>query len=436
MHTYVHSVRLDADRCNGCTTCLKHCPTEAIRVRAGKASIDEARCIDCGECIRVCEHHAKVATTNPLATINRYPYKIALPAPALYGQFKDPLAAACIPEALRMMGFDQVCEVAHGADVVTCAVLERLHQPDCPRPLISSSCPAVIRLIQTRFPELIDNIVDIKSPMEMAAIEARRQFCRDHDVPPEDVGCFFITPCAAKMTAIRNPLGHEVSAVNGAISFLEVYGLLSGLVRKLGKNADLAHFHATGFGVNWARTGGEATALGVNEALAVDGIENVIRVLEQIENNRLPEIRFFEGLACLGGCVGGPLTFENMFIARNRVRQLQLMLPRTRPEQKISAEELDGLRADLCFDQPLKPFENTRLDEDFKTAMDKLSRIEEIRKQLPGLDCGICGSPTCQTLAEDIVQGYATELNCIHLLKERLSSMAAQMVDMAEATRE
>ena len=87
MHTYVHSVRLDADRCNGCTTCLKHCPTEAIRVRAGKASIDEARCIDCGECIRVCPQKAKRAVCSRPEDMERFRYRIALPAPALYGQF-------------------------------------------------------------------------------------------------------------------------------------------------------------------------------------------------------------------------------------------------------------------------------------------------------------------------------------------------------------
>ena len=436
MNKCFHSVTLDVSKCVGCTNCLKRCPTEAIRIREKRAYIIDSRCIDCGECIRVCEHHAKVATTNPLATINRYPYKIALPAPAIYGQFKDLNSVAFIPEALRMMGFDQVCEVAHGADLVSCAIMERMKQPDCPRPLISSSCPAVVRLIQTRFPELIDNIVDIKSPMEVAAIEARRKFCEEHHVAPEDVGCFFLTPCAAKMTAIRNPLGHEKSAVSGAISFLEIYGLLSGLLRKHAVNPDLAHFQATGFGVNWARTGGEALAIGVNEALAVDGIDNVIRVLEEIENNRLPEVRYFEGLACLGGCVGGPLTFENMFIARNRIRLLQQMLPKTRPEKRVRNEDLDLLRTELYFEQPLTSMENSRLDEDFKTAMDKLARIEKIQKQLPGLDCGSCGSPSCQALAEDIVQGFATELNCIHLLKERLSTMAAQMVEMAEATRE
>ena len=87
METYFHSVRLDKDKCRGCTNCLKRCPTEAIRVRNGKAIIVKERCIDCGECIRVCPHHAKYANRDSLEQINNYKYKIALPAPALYGQF-------------------------------------------------------------------------------------------------------------------------------------------------------------------------------------------------------------------------------------------------------------------------------------------------------------------------------------------------------------
>ncbi len=431
-----HSVTLDVTKCVGCTSCLKRCPTEAIRIRERHARIIDSRCIDCGECIRVCQHHAKVAVTTPLSEINRFPYKIALPAPALYGQFKGPEEAANLPMALKMMGFDHVCDVAHGADIVSRAIIEKRADPASPRLLISSSCPAVVRLIQTRFPELLGNIIDVRSPMEVAATQARRVFCETHGVDPKDVGCFFITPCAAKMTAIRNPLGHEDTAVDGAISFLEVYGMLSSLVRKGALRPDLAHFAATGYGVNWARTGGEANAVGVDQALAVDGIDDVIRVLEELENNRLPEIRYFEGLACQGGCVGGPLTFENMFIARNRVRQLIYALPKIRPEKRISDAELDSLRDALYFTQELKPIETAKLDDDFKIAMEKLSRIEHIRRSLPGLDCGSCGSPTCQALAEDVVQGFATELNCIHLLKERLRYMASQMVEMAKATRE
>lgn len=435
---YYHSVKLDKEKCVGCTNCLKRCPTEAIRVHSGRAHIIDERCIDCGECIRVCSYHAKVATTNPLQTINRYPYKIALPAPALYGQFKNLANVEHIHQALMMLGFDEVYDVARGADIVTRAVQDRLKQPGCPRPLISSSCPAVIRLIQTRFPELIENIVDVKSPMEMAAIQARKEFVKKHNVSPVDVGCFFITPCAAKMTAIRNPIGHETSAVNGAISILEVYGLISSMLKKASKiplDSSKPSFRATALGVGWARTGGEANAAGIENALAVDGIEHVAKVLEEIENNRLNGLTFFEGLACVGGCVGGPLVFESVFIARNRIRELLFRLPKEHPEENISDEEMHELWHDLHLDRPIEPYQTMQLDDDLQTALQKMDQVESVRQRLPGLDCGSCGSPSCQALAEDIVNGYAHEMDCLFLLKARVRDMAKQMVELSDNTR-
>ena len=74
--------------------------------------------------------------------------------------------------------------------------------------------------------------------------------------------------------------------------------------------------------------------------------------------------------------------------------------------------------------------------DDINEALKKMDKIEEIRKKLPGLDCGSCGSPTCQALAEDIVGGYAREMDCLFLLKEQVRRMAEQMVDLSELTRE
>ena len=88
MERFYHSVTLDVDKCVGCTNCIKRCPTEAIRVREGKAIITPERCIDCGVCIRVCPHHAKKAKFDHLEMLNRFTYNIALPAPSLYGQFR------------------------------------------------------------------------------------------------------------------------------------------------------------------------------------------------------------------------------------------------------------------------------------------------------------------------------------------------------------
>ena len=427
-----HSVRLEKDKCRACTNCLKRCPTEAIRVRGGRAHIIDERCIDCGECIRVCEYHAKIAVTDPLSSISRFKYKIALPAPSLYGQFKNLRSIAQVLTGLKHMGFDEVFEVARGADVVTRAIREKLRQPDLPKPLISAACPAIVRLIQVRFPDLIDHIVDIRQPMEVAALIAKREFSRKHDVPESEVGCFFITPCPAKVTAIRNPIGHETSAVDGAISVLEIYGLLSSHTR--GHDTDESLVQASSWGVGWANSGGEANAVCPENSMAVDGIENVIRVLEEIENNKLSDLTFFEGSACTGGCVGGPLNFENNYVARNMIRRLVDKTSELHPEHQVDVSMLT--KYPLYNQKDIMPNTAMKLDDDIVEAMRKLEKIEEIYKRLPGYDCGSCGSPTCRTFAEDIVQGFARDMDCIHKMKEQLKIMAQQMVNLAQTTRE
>jgi hypothetical protein len=326
--------------------------------------------------------------------------------------------------------------VARGADIVSRAVRDRLAAKDCPRPLISSACPAVVRLIQIRFPELIGNIIDVRSPMEVAATVARREFCEKNGAAPEDVGCFFITPCAAKATVIRNPLGHRETSVNGAISILEIYGLLSGQLRRESEGAEASMQPSTALGIGWARSGGECAALDVDEALAVDGIENVAGVLDAIENDRMPALRFFEGLACAGGCVGGPIVFENHYIARNRIRRLVQELPKRSIDEAVDPEEIAKIGGALNFNEPIRPLDALRIDTDFRQALAKMEKIGEIRKRLPGLDCGSCGSPTCQALAEDIVAGDAREMDCLFLLKERVQLMAKQMMELSEMTRE
>ena len=425
-----HSVRLEGDKCRGCTNCLKRCPTEAIRVRGGRAHIIDERCIDCGECIRVCSYHAKVAVTDPLSAITDFKYKIALPAPSLYGQFNNLKSISQVLGGLKRMGFDDVYEVARGADVVSKAIMERLKDPKLPRPVISSACPAIVRLIQVRFPDLIDHIVDVRQPMEVAAMIARTEFARKHGVDPKEIGCFFISPCPAKVTAIRNPIGHQKSAVNGAISVLEIYGLLSSQLKNT--PVDLTLEEASDLGVGWARSGGECNAVNPENSMAVDGIENCIRVLEEIEDNRLKNLEFFEGAACTGGCVGGPLNFENNYVARSEITKLA-----TRDaEPNLNVDSGMMTKYDLYMRGRILPNSAMKLDDDLMEAMRKMEKIEKLYNELPGFDCGSCGSPTCRTFAEDVVQGVATKMDCIHMMKDQLRVMAQQMVDLAKTTRE
>lgn len=427
-----HSVRLDKSRCKGCTNCLKHCPTEAIRVRNGRAHIIDERCIDCGECIRICDYHAKIAVTDDIAAIHGYPHAIALPAPSLYGQFRNLKSVSPILDALKLIGFDDVFEVARGADIVSRAIHQKLREPGLPRPLISSACPAVVRLIQVRFPDLIPNIVDVRQPMEVAAMIARREYCKKHDCLPEDVGVFFITPCPAKMTAIRTPLGQEKSAVDGAISMVEIYGALRSFINK--NVITPTRPHATGFGLGWAASSGESSAVCPENSLAVDGIQNVIRVLEEIENEKLNDLVFFEGNACSGGCVGGPLTFENNYVAKNTIRKLVDISDKTHPIESVPASMMT--KYPLYFDTPITPNSVMKLDDNMAVAMQKLEQIEKILEDLPGYDCGSCGSPTCRTFAEDIVRNFAGEMDCIHILRDKLKVMAQQMVELAQTKRE
>ena len=158
MDTYKHSVSLDVDKCTGCTTCLRHCPTEAIRIRDGRAVIDGERCIDCGVCIRICPHKAKKATCSGLEDIAKFKYKIALPAPTLYGQFESLDDADYVIQGIYDLGFDYVYEVAAAAELVSAYSRIYMNTEGINKPVISSACPVVMRLIALRFPFLRQQI--------------------------------------------------------------------------------------------------------------------------------------------------------------------------------------------------------------------------------------------------------------------------------------
>lgn len=174
MSKYFHSVQLDADRCCGCTNCLKRCPTEAIRVHDGKAKILSERCIDCGECIRICPHHAKKANSNTLEEIKGFDYTVAIPAPALFGQFNNLDSIDIVLTGLKQLGFDDVFEVSRAAELVSEATRNLIKENKLKKPIISSACPAVVRLIKIRFPELCENVMPLLAPIEVAARIAKR----------------------------------------------------------------------------------------------------------------------------------------------------------------------------------------------------------------------------------------------------------------------
>lgn len=417
MMEYFHSVTLNADRCKGCITCVKRCPTEAIRVKDGKATIIKERCIDCGECIRVCPHHAKKAVYDKLEMLQQYEYNVALPAPALYGQFNNLDNVDYVLNGLLDLGFNNVFEVARAAELVSECTRKLLAEPDYLRPLISTACPAIIRLIRVRFPKLIPHLLDLQAPVEIAAKLARKEAMEKTGLPAEKIGVFFISPCPAKVTALRHPLGSENRDVSGVLAISDIYRPLLSAMNKIKQPKALSECGLTG--ISWSYTGGEATALLRTKYLAADGMENVIKILEEIEDEKLGDLDFVELGACVSGCVGGCLTIENPYIAKTRVRQLRKYMPVSANRLKdydLSFEDCRWTKA-VEYDPVL------RLDADLATAMKKMQETREIEKDLPGVDCAACGSPSCRAFAEDVVAGTAKMSDCLLRLKNQLKDI-------------
>jgi ferredoxin len=366
----LHSVRLDDELCRGCTNCLKTCPTEAIRV--------------------------KKAHSDSLSIVEGYDFTIALPAPALYGQFPKGRSPDDILEGLVHLGFDQCVEVAFAAEAVSRATRAFRTAYSGEGPLISSSCPAVVRLLRNRFPDLLDQIIPLKSPMEIAARLARKRFAKADG----RLGIFFISPCAAKVTATRDPLGDLDSSVDGVIGFNEIWLPLKEAVAEVVKESSAGvkppRRSEAGFrGVSWARAEG----------------------------------------------AGDPLSVENPYLARARIRAIEeeprkidTLTPGVAAPVEAMGWRYDSSTGDidLEFSSDIEPMPVFSLDSDYEKAVRMMADMDVLTEKLPGLDCGSCGSPSCHSLAEDIVRGFARETDCVFRLRDRIRDLTEEMLKFEE----
>ena len=427
-----HSVRLDPEKCKGCTNCIKRCPTEAIRVHDGKATIIEERCIDCGECIRACPNHAKFAVTDELDKLAAYKYNIALPAPSFFGQFKNQEHIEDILHAFLRLGFDDVFEVALAAEIVADIVHRHLLNDRVKKPLFSSACPAVLRLMQIKFPDLLHQCAPVLTPMEVAARLAKEEAVKKTGFSYEEIGTFFISPCPAKVTEVKHPIATKSSAVDGVIGANIIFkDIRKGIFRPDGISRSSKLQRATSLGMAWGFVTGESKNVNSGRALAVSGIHNVISLLDEVERGELQDVDFLELQACTGGCVGGPLNVTNLFVGRVRLRDLinRFGSKESFFNKNKLIEFYDHCQIDAT--EPFQPRFLMPLDEDVSQALIKMERLDQITNDLPGLDCGACGSPSCRAFAEDVIRGIAIETDCVIKLKEKVKMLSDGILDLA-----
>ena len=413
---FYHALKVDRDKCFGCVHCMNECPTDAIRIRDGVATIRKDWCIDCGECMKACPVDAIYVEQDDFDDIFNYKCRVAILPSVFIGQFSKQISVEEIIEVLHGLGFTHIIPAEATVDVINQAMLEA-YDSEVEKPLITTFCPSIVRLIQIRFPGLVNNILPIAPPIDSTANYYRKRLI-DEGKNPDEIGIFYVTPCASKIATVKSPEGHDNSSVDGVINmdflYNKVFHILNNRSRNSQDNESLNLELISPKALRWSLTEGESTNM-KGRCLAIDEIHNVIKFLNKVENDEIINVDFLELRACDQSCAGGVLLSENRFLTVERMKkraehleELQLV------PNEISFDHQQFIKEKLTINS-IEPRSMMGLDNDMATAIKKMERVRRIMCFLPGIDCGACGSPSCEGLARDIVLKDANLSNCVFM---------------------
>ena len=399
---------LKKSNCKNCYKCIRHCPVKAIRFSGNQAYIIGNECILCGQCFVVCPQNAKEISSE-LEKVKVFiqsgvPVVVSL-APSFVANY-DGAGINAMRKALTKLGFFDVEETALGATVVK-NEYERMLREDDRDVLISSCCHSINLLIQKHYPQALEYLADVVSPMQA--------HCKDIKSRVPNVKTVFIGPCVAK----KDEAEHYEGIVDAVLTFEELSTWLKEenieIVKEEEKddNSKARLFPTTG-GIlkTMAQTVPGYTYM------AIDGVENCKRALKDIIEGKVHKC-FIEMSACVGSCVGGPVMEKYHHSSIKDTIAVNNF-----------AGEKDFEVAQPKADEMKKNFEYIEQRSLRPSEMEIMSVLRQMGKFKPSqeLNCGSCGYNTCREKAIAVCQGKAEISMCLPFLKDKAESFSDNIV--------
>ncbi len=400
---------LKKSNCKNCYKCIRHCPVKSIRFSGNQAHIVGNECILCGHCFVVCPQNAKqiVDETEKVKVLLQSGNPVFVSIAPSFAANYDGVGINAMRSALKQLGFFDVEETAIGATIVK-NEYERMLKEDERDIIISSCCHSINLLIQKHFPAELKYLADVVSPMQAHCLNIKERY--------PDAKTVFIGPCVAK----KDEAEHYSGIVDAVLTFEELTAWFneSGIELKREMDSDIqsrARFFPT--------TGGILKSMKTDEPgytyLALDGVENCIAALKDIESGKIHKC-FIEMSACVGSCVGGPVMEK---YHRMPVHDY-MAIANFAGEKDFDVKQPESYNLKKEFE-----FIERKLQAPTKQEITEILRQMGKMKPSDELNCGSCGYDSCREKAIAIYQGKAEISMCLPYLKDKAESFSDNIVN-------